>query len=443
MKEPSPENKEREDLRQKVIGLGEKSYRKNYYSDLKHSRQELQRFRAVLENIPDIIIVLNGNGRILDLNTTAEHFLKKPREELLGNPIEDQTGIDFPHLDSHSSERIITEEVLTDKEGMEKVISRMMYFKKVTLENEDFYVIVGRDVSLLISTENDLKTLNQSLEQKVQERTRELTNNLEELKATQNQLLLSEKMALLGELVAGVAHEINTPIGIGVTVSSALWSKVEKLETEYRNEELTEEDLLSFMKYLKESTALILVNLQRASDLIQSFKRVAVDQGAEDSRYILFKSYLMDVIRSLKPKCKHHHVVVKGDEKLEIETIPGIWSQIISNLLLNSIRHGFKDSLVSGNVEITFIRDKDVLELLYRDDGPGIPSDIMDRIYEPFFTTLRHNGGSGLGLHIVYNLVTMNLRGEIQYIPSAKGGACFKIRVPLTGDHSGLVEHSL
>ncbi len=443
MKEPSPENREREDLRQKVIGLGEKSYRKNYYSDLKHSRQELQRFRAVLENIPDIIIVLNGKGRILDLNTTAEHFLKKNREALLGRPIVEQAGIDFPHLDASSSERIITEDVITDEEGTENVISRMMYFKKVTLENEDFYVILGRDVSQLISAENDLKTLNQSLEDKVRERTRELMNNLEELKATQKQLLLSEKMALLGELVAGVAHEINTPIGIGVTVSSALWSKVEKVETEYRNEELTEEDLLDFMKYLKESTSLILVNMQRASDLIQSFKRVAVDQGAEDFRYILFKSYLMDVVRSLRPKWKHHNVVVEGDDKLEIETVPGIWSQIISNLLFNSVRHGFKDSLSGGNIEISFVRDKDVLELLYRDDGPGIPSGILDRIYEPFFTTLRHEGGSGLGLHIVYNLVTLNLRGEIQYIPSETGGACFKIRIPLTGHPSSLAEHSL
>ena len=439
MKEPSSGDKSRDSLRQQVIGLGEKSFRKNYYSDLKHSRLELQRFRAVLEDIPDMIIILDRHGVILDLNKTAVRVLSRKYGQLVGKQITSIDTIDFPRLNAPESERIIMEETLGEGEE-KKVISRMMYLREVPLEQESLYIIIGRDVSLLIQTEKELKSLNQNLEKTVEERTFQLQNNLHQLKSAQQQLINSEKMALMGELVAGVAHEINTPLGIGVTASSALWSKVDEMDQLYQSKNMTEEDFNSFLNYLKESSGLILVNMQRASELIQSFKRVAVDQSSDVTRYINFGSYLKDVVRSLKPQWKKHRVDLEESETLEIETTPGVWSQILSNLILNSIHHGFKGSETAGMILISYKVEGKNLELKYRDNGSGIPEDILDKIFEPFFTTNRHEGGSGLGMHIVYNLITYKLKGSITYFSPEDGGAGFKITVPPGSYRSHLSE---
>ncbi len=444
MKEPSWDNKNqnRDSLRQQVIGLGEKSFRKNYYSDLKHSRLELQRFRAVLEDIPDMIIILNRKGTILDLNKTAMRVLQGQNRQLVGEHISRIDSIDFPRLNAPESERFIMEEVVGEGEKR-KVVSRMMYLREVPLEKESLYIIIGRDVSQLIQTEKELKTLNQNLEQTVEERTFQLQNNLHQLKSAQQQLINSEKMALMGELVAGVAHEINTPLGIGVTASSALWSKVDEMEKLYQSDNMTEEDFHGFIEYLKESSGLILVNMQRASELIQSFKRVAVDQSSDVTRYINFGSYLKDVVRSLKPQWKKHNIELAESEKLEIETTPGVWSQILSNLILNSIHHGFREDHVSGTIRIGYtVRGKE-LELSYQDNGSGIPDDLLDKIFEPFFTTRRHEGGSGLGMHIVYNLISYKLKGTITHFRPEGGGAGFLITVPLDHIDKSSAEHSL
>ena len=441
MKEPSPDSKDRESLRQQVIGLGEKSFRKNYYTDLKHSRLELQRFRAVLEDIPDIIIILNSGGRIVDLNKTAVRVLEGSRDQLLGESVSNITRLDFPRLNAPLSERIIMEEKVGTGENQE-VISRMMYLRRVPLEQESLYVIIGRDVSLLVKTENDLRDLNQNLENTVQERTSQLRENLHQLKSTQQQLINSEKMALMGELVAGVAHEINTPLGIGVTASSALWNKVDEMERLYKEGEMTEETFHGFIEYLKEASGLILVNMQRASELIQSFKRVAVDQSSEVTRYIEFGSYLNDVVRSLKPQWKKHQVEILNNEKLEIETIPGIWSQILSNLILNSIRHGFRDMEKNGRIDIMYVREGDELKVVYRDNGSGIARKNQKKIFEPFFTTSRHEGGSGLGMHIVSNLVEFRLKGTIEFFEPPEGGAGFRIIVPMDHIDHKSVEHT-
>ncbi len=440
MKEPSSDSKDRESLRQQVIGLGEKSFRKNYYSDLKHSRLELQRFRAVLEDIPDMIIILNREGIILDLNKTAIRVLKSSRVQLVGQSISKIQSLDFPRLNAPDSERIILEEEVGEGEQKETV-SRMMYLREVPLEQETLYIIIGRDVSLLIKAEKELLSLNQNLEETVAERTFQLQNNLHQLKSAQQQLINSEKMALMGELVAGVAHEINTPLGIGVTASSALWNKVDEMDQLYRDGDMTEEVFHSFLEYLKESSGLILVNMQRASELIQSFKRVAVDQSSDVVRYIDFGSYLKDVVRSLKPQWKKYKVEILESRRVEIETTPGVWSQILSNLILNSINHGFKTLEKPGEILISYAQLDKELELIYQDNGTGIPDEHLDKIFEPFFTTSRHEGGSGLGMHIVYNLITYKLKGRIAHFRPEGGGAGFRITVPMEhADHSS-AEH--
>ena len=443
MKEPSGDNRyqNRDSLRQQVIGLGEKSFRKNYYSDLKHSRLELQRFRAVLEDIPDMIIILDRKGTILDLNKTAIRVLQYKESHLVGEHISKIDSIDFPRLNAPESERFIMEETVGEGKNR-KIVSRMMSLREVPLERESLYIIIGRDVSPLIQAEKELKTLNQNLEQTVEERTFQLQNNLHQLKSAQQQLINSEKMALMGELVAGVAHEINTPLGIGVTASSALWTKVDEIEKLYQSDSMTEEDFNGFMEYLKESSGLILVNMQRASELIQSFKRVAVDQSSDVTRYINFGSYLKDVVRSLKPQWKKHSIELAESEKLEIETTPGVWSQILSNLILNSIHHGFREEHVSGTIRIGYnVRGKE-LELIYQDNGSGIPEDLLDKIFEPFFTTRKHEGGSGLGMHIVYNLISYKLKGTISYFRPEGGGAGFLITVPLDHINKSSTEHT-
>ena len=286
--------------------------------------------------------------------------------------------------------------------------------------------------------EQQLQDLNDQLEEKVCQRTSELeaTNNylnktLQQLKLTQHQLVESEKMAALGNLVAGISHEINTPIGIGVTAASHLSSEIDKLSHEFQQGTLARSQLTHFTDTATESCNLIMSNLNRASELIKSFKRVAVDQSQEIIRTFSLRNYLDEIILSLKPQLKQtlHHIVIHCDEHLEVAIDPGALSQIITNLIMNSIIHAFGPA-EAGIIEIRVQIQQDDIFLTYRDNGKGIPSELLESIFEPFVTTRRNQGGSGLGTHIIYNLVTQRLKGRIKCESPLGEGAIFHMRFP-------------
>jgi PAS domain S-box-containing protein len=270
---------------------------------------------------------------------------------------------------------------------------------------------------------------------KLQEAKKAAEMALQQLQDTQQQLVEAAKMAELGNLVAGVAHEINTPIGIGVTAASRLDTLTKELKELYENRKMKRTDLDKYLKSVKQGSELTLKNLTRAAELIQSFKQVAVDQSSEQRRTFVLKDYLHEILTSLRPEFKrtNHQVLIVCDEEIVLSSYPGVFSQIFTNFIMNSLIHGFKDK-IDGKITITVtkIEAKKELILCYSDTGKGISPKIINNIFDPFFTTNRQGGGSGLGLHIVFNLVTHKLNGTIQCQSVEGEGTTFTIQISMS-----------
>lgn len=245
----------------------------------------------------------------------------------------------------------------------------------------------------------------------------ELRKVVENLNATRKQLVDTEKMASLGGLVAGVAHEINTPVGVGVTAASTLQAETLAASTRYGEGQLTNTDLRNYFEHCTQTSDIILNNLQRAADLIQSFKQVAVDQTNFERRKFNVKAYLEETLLSLNPNLRQTKVTVTIDcpGDIVINSVPGAISQIFTNLLMNSMVHAYgKQDEGAIKIAVSEPDETGQLHIRYSDDGCGMSSEVRERIFEPFFTTKRGSGGSGLGMHIVYNLITQRLKGTVQ-----------------------------
>lgn len=260
-----------------------------------------------------------------------------------------------------------------------------------------------------------------------------LNETLNNLKQTQSQLIQSEKMAALGTLVAGVAHEINTPVGIGVSAISYMNLQVTKLHEDMSQNRLTKNKFEGYMDSFEESCTIIASNLKKAAQLITSFKNIAVDQTSEELRTFELKKYIEDVIMSLKPKFKKRniHIEMNCPDFIVMYSYPGALSQIITNIVLNAIIHGF-ESVDDGTIIIEVQPFEKYVIIEISDNGCGISEEHLKKIFDPFFTTKRGIGGSGLGLHIVYNLVTQTLKGSINCKSTTNEGTKFTIQLPLT-----------
>lgn len=288
--------------------------------------------------------------------------------------------------------------------------------------------------------EDQVKKLNDELELRVSRRTEELQTvnlemqkTLEVLQNTQEELVQAEKMASLGNLVAGVAHEINTPLGISLTAASYLSDMTEKFQNDYPDLRLKRSDLEEYIKTCEESSQMVLTNLKRAAELVMSFKEVAADQSIENSRTINLKDYLNNIFLSLKPKLKDSGVTtnIYGDASVKFHTDPGALSRIITNLTMNSLIHAFPQGGEKGAISIDYTMDETKLCIVYSDNGKGIREDHLKKIFDPFFTTNRGKGGAGLGLHIIFNLITQKLRGTIKVESIPGEGTHFYIKLPL------------
>ena len=282
--------------------------------------------------------------------------------------------------------------------------------------------------------------LAQNLEEKVNQRTQalkeanqELIQTLEKLHQFQRQMVQNEKMASLGDMVAGVAHEVNTPIGLGVTASTMMLDRLASLKTAFENKTLKASMLSKFMNEGEENLNIIYRNLNRAAELISSFKQVAVDQSSEQDRTFSFKQLIDEILLSMRPRLKNlsHQINIECDSELYIETKAGPINQIMINLIMNSIIHGFEDT-EQGTITIhAELMDNSKLNLTYSDNGKGIPEHMRKRIFDPFVTTKRGQGGSGLGMHLVFNLVTQALNGSISLSSEVGKGVEFHIIFPV------------
>ncbi len=277
-----------------------------------------------------------------------------------------------------------------------------------------------------------LDHLNRNLEHQVVQRTQELELSLAELKNTQQQLIESEKMASLGGLVAGVAHEMNTPIGIGLTGITHLVDITQELKAEYQMQEMTAESFERYIESADELSRIININLNRTAELIKSFKQVSVDQTNEELRDFNVQEYMQEVLLSLKSVTRQAKVNVELDcnELLRLNSYPGSLSQIITNLVMNSVKHGFKDT-GPHIIKLAFNEKANELIIDYQDNGVGIAKENHNKIFDPFFTTNRDQGGTGLGLNIIYNIITTKLKGSIRYQAPEKQGVHFIITLPM------------
>lgn len=279
--------------------------------------------------------------------------------------------------------------------------------------------------------ERQLQEANEQLEQKVEERTQVLQNALRNLTHTQSQLIESEKLASLGRLVSGLAHEINTPLGIAVTSASHGENELKRMAALYQESELSEADFVQIVESLHHSFELINHNLQRAATLVQNFKLSGTIHTANEDEDFELRSCIQVTLKNLNPLLKTHQVsceLLPGPD-IHMHSNPGAIAQIITNLVTNSIHHAFAKSdhkQILLNVQDT----GEQIQVHYRDSGCGIAPDIRDKIFEPFFTTARKTGGSGLGLAIVYNLATQRLKGEIVIDNDQSQGASFHLNLP-------------
>ncbi|TWI77357.1 PAS domain-containing protein [Desulfobotulus alkaliphilus] len=285
------------------------------------------------------------------------------------------------------------------------------------------------DITLQKDAENILKERSDELEKINQE----LTDSIKALQSAREQLVQSEKMASLGSLVAGISHEINTPIGNSITAATFLSEKTRHILHLFSGNELRQSDFRAFMDTAKEATEILQSNLKRAADLIASFKQVAVDQTSNQCRHFRLKAHLEDILLSLSPRLRHtrQKVFILCREDLMLFQNPGAISQIVTNLILNSVTHAF-DPQNEGEIHFDIHTSGDMVEIIYRDNGRGVSPQTLRHIFDPFYTTARGEGGTGLGMHITFNLVTQTLKGSISCESPENGGIRFLIRFPVS-----------
>lgn len=404
-------------------------------TELKRDRADAMQLAAIVESSQDVIIAITLDGIITHWNPGAQNILGYSAENTKGQP--------FTMLipgERHRRAREMLEQArrgqpvtrfdgrMQRNDGSEVDVSISL-----TPVRDRDGGLVG--AAIVASDITERKQAELALEREVAERTtanRELQATLDQLRDAQDQLVQAEKMASLGGLVAGVAHEINTPVGVGVTAASHLRIKLEDLQRAYAEGQLKRSQLDHFIENADQATHIVLSNLRRASELIQSFKQVAVDQSSSERRRFRLREYIDEILLSLKPRIKRSNVTVEVDcdPALELNSVPGAYSQIFTNLVLNSLLHGY-EAQQTGCIRLRADIQGQTLVVDYRDDGQGMDAETLSRIFDPFFTTKRGSGGSGLGMHVVYNLITQKLRGKVRVESRPGQGMHLQMRLPI------------
>ncbi|PWC75537.1 ATP-binding protein [Azospirillum sp. TSH64] len=421
--------------------------------DLAHERNVLQ---VTLDNTDQGIIKVDGNGRVVTANRRAAELLNIPPEVLAGNPrfadvvaLQRRQG-EFGEMgddpDLYLSYGIGTEgsgrgsDTDTDGGfGMQPgepagMIDQPFTFKR---RRPDGRIVEVRTNPLpeggFVRTLTDVTVEARSAEE-IFNAMQELERAYADLKETQANLVQAEKMASLALLVAGVAHEINTPIGIAFGCATHLSGRTGMLAEGFERGTMKKSELAAYVATASESSRLIEQNLTRAAELIQSFKRVAVDQTSEERRRFDLLAYLEEVVTSLGPTLRksRHRVAIACSPGILMDSFPGALSQVVTNLVMNALTHAFPaDSRGHMVIDVDEVAEGEV-EIRFADDGVGIAAENLPKVFEPFFTTRRGSGGSGLGLHIVFNLVTQSLGGRISVDSVPGDGTTFTLRIPKT-----------
>ncbi|RBW46862.1 histidine kinase [Psychromonas sp. B3M02] len=412
-------------------------------------QQERDFSATIINSSSTIICCLDADFKIATINPAAVILTGYSQEEL-----NQKNWLDIFVLSERQPE---LQEKLSENEPLDGIeiemhdqmgeVNTLLWTFSAFYEGMDIKYLIGfgHDITQQKQVEQEILQLNDQLEEKVSKRTAALTasnaqmvQTVEQLKRTQQNLVESKKMASLGSLVAGVAHEINTPIGMSVATASSLQEEIAALNNHLQETELSRPYLNRFVEQSQDASKQLHSNLKRAAELISSFKQVAVDQSSESCYSFNLKENVEQVAISLKHKIKQSRTQVHIDcpETLSMYSFPGSFVQIYSNLIINSMIHGFNDWSGERHIFINIQLQESMLVIDYRDTGRGIAEDIADRIFDPFVTSKKGSGGSGLGTHIVYNIVSQLFKGTIEHVAEEQG-AHFVMSIPYRASMNG------
>ncbi|MBI2308357.1 MAG: PAS domain S-box protein [Rhodocyclales bacterium] len=423
---------------------------------LRESRAELEQ---ILENSPLPIFVIDAEHRVVVWNPACERTFGVTAAEILGT--HRQWAPFYP------TERPVMADIVLEG-GREPDVAR--YYENryrrspvnpEAFEAEDFFPhlgdggrwlfftasplrdstgkVVGAIETLLDITERkraeeEARELNERLEARVLQRTQDLARANEELRLAMRQLVQTEKLASLGSLVAGVAHELNTPLGNVLTVATTLRDRTEEFVAALSGSEgLRRSTINDYTSGCLEAARIVERNAQRAADLIGNFKEVAVDQTSTRRRRFDLREVVDELLATLQPTLRKtaHEISVEVPPGIMLDSYPGPLEQILGNLIMNSLLHGF-EHVAEGRIKLTAEAGDDEVRLRYSDNGSGMSDETVQQAFDPFFTTKLGKGGSGLGLYIVYNLTTAVLGGSITLHSAAGEGAQFDLVLPKT-----------
>lgn len=392
-------------------------------------RQTRQRLDLLLDTAPDPMLSVAADGRIVRANQMAEQFFGYHSSELHGMAIEQLIPLDYRenqhlqalhYLCSAPPRPMGDRAALTalKRDGSQALVEISLSHSGEAAAR--LATVTLRDVTEREHTRQALVAAKQQAELA-----------LAQQQQMQNELVQVEKLAALGGLVAGVAHEVNTPIGVMLSAATHLEAQTQKADRAYQGGQLSEEGLTDYFATARQAAQLMALNSQRAADLIQSFKRVAVDQTGGERRVFGVASYIDEVLQSLHPHLKKSPIQIHVDcpPELTMDSLPGAFSQVLTNLLMNALTHAFKPEQ-AGHIFIAVAQAGSHICLTFSDNGQGIAPELHARVFEPFFTTRRASGGSGLGLHIVHSIVTQSLKGTLAFDSQVGEGTIFTLHLP-------------
>lgn len=395
------------------------------------------KFAAIFNASPVAMTVsrLDTGMTLLDVNAAWVRLFKRERTTILGNDtynmwrsLQDRENALTTLQQTNELTRCRAWMLLG---GGQADILCEVWGRAIKLRDESLLILAYDDITAKHLYDENILALNTTLEQRVAERTRELSTALKQLTVTQSELRRSEKMSSLGSLVAGIAHELNTPIGNSLTVASTLQHHTETFASNI-DKGMTRSQLHEFVSSTRQGADILMRGLQQAAELVASFKQVAVDQTSEKRRVFSLSDTVGEILMTLGPTLRKskHRVECAIAAEIQMDSFPGALTQIISNLINNALLHAFVDC-EQGTIKITAQLHANHVQLCVLDDGIGIPKENLQRVFEPFFTTRLGQGGSGLGLNIVYNLVQDVLGGSIEVSSIPGQGACFTVNLPL------------
>lgn len=384
-----------------------------------------KRLQTMIEDAADAFLVHDAQGRIVDANARAAHMLGRERGALLGGsrvqdflPSADAARMDAVLADLQPGEpRTLETQFMVPGAAALPVGLRVGAF---SFGGERFVLTLARDISERITLETALRRQSE-----------ELSQSLRTLQATQRELVQREKHAALGTLVAGVAHDVNTPLGVTMTALTLAQDHLREVDAALANPRPSRQSVRDHLKGLHDALEVGLHNARRAAQLIADFKKIAVDQASEVLRNVEMVGYLRSVVANFGPALRRARIKVSvTGAEVDVMTRPGAIAQAVTNLLQNAMVHAFDTEHTNKRIEISVSHDAQDVRLSVRDNGKGMTAEVAARAFDPFFTTRMGAGGSGLGMTIVHNLVVEVLGGGITLQTEPGAGLTVRITVP-------------